>query len=57
MAEVKINFFQSIKGKILIPVIVLLAILGTASFIGISILLNFTNTNVGEIVKKYLVIL
>lgn len=52
MGKNRISFFQSIKGKILIPVIILLAILGTVSFIGISILLNFTNTTVGENSKK-----
>ena len=48
MAKNRISFFRSIKGKILIPVIVLLVILGVASFIGISIVFDYTNTIVQQ---------
>lgn len=52
MEKKQIFFFNSIKSKIVIPVIILLAILGVASFLGISFLLDFTNTTVGENSKK-----
>lgn len=52
MAKKQISFFKSIKGKIVIPVIILLSILGIASFMGISILLDFVNTNVADNSKK-----
>jgi len=52
MVKNKINFFQSIKGKIVVPVIIILAILGIAAFTGVSMLLGFTNNNVAENSKK-----
>ena len=52
MEKKKVTFFNSIKGKIVIPVIILLAILGVASFTGVSMLLSFTNNNVAENSKK-----
>lgn len=45
MAKKQISFFQSIKGRIVIPMIISLLLMGIASFLGLSMLLNFTNTN------------
>ncbi|MDA3940327.1 MAG: methyl-accepting chemotaxis protein [Spirochaetia bacterium] len=44
MGAKKLTFFRSIKGKILIPVIIILAVLGVASYIGISMAFNYTRT-------------
>ncbi len=52
MEKNHISFFRSIKGKIVIPVIILLSILGIASFVGVNLLLSFTNTTVGENSKQ-----
>ena len=46
--KTKISFISSVKGKIIIPVVILLSILGSFSFIGISVLLGFINTTVSE---------
>ena len=48
----RINIFRSIKGKIVIPVVGLLSILGVASLVGISMLLSFTNNNASENSRK-----
>lgn len=48
MEKKKISFFYSIKGKIVTPVVILLTLLGIASFTGVSMLLNFTTDNVAE---------